>query len=144
MTEMNLVQAIQSALRGALREDENVLLMGEDIGSLGGVFRVTQGLQEEFGPDRVLDTHNLTPVLLGKGESTREALFYYRAYKLMAVRMGPWKAHFITQDAYGQGSQKPVEHDTPLLFNLEVNPSESDAQNLAAKHPEVVKRLQAA
>ena len=56
MTEMNLVQAIQSALRGALREDENVLLMGEDIGSLGGVFRVTQGLQEEFGPDRVLDT----------------------------------------------------------------------------------------
>lgn len=56
MTEMNLVQAIHSALRGALREDENVLLMGEDIGTLGGVFRVTQGLREEFGPDRVLDT----------------------------------------------------------------------------------------
>ena len=56
MTEMNLVQAINSALRGALREDENVLLMGEDIGTLGGVFRVTQGLREEFGPDRVLDT----------------------------------------------------------------------------------------
>jgi 2-oxoisovalerate dehydrogenase E1 component beta subunit len=56
MTEMNLVQAINSALRNALREDENVLLMGEDIGTLGGVFRVTQGLREEFGPDRVLDT----------------------------------------------------------------------------------------
>lgn len=56
MTEMNLVQAIQSALRGALREDEDVLLMGEDIGALGGVFRVTQGLREEFGPDRVLDS----------------------------------------------------------------------------------------
>ncbi|MGB5286674.1 MAG: alpha-ketoacid dehydrogenase subunit beta, partial [Polyangiales bacterium] len=56
MTEMNLVQAINSALREALREDENVLLMGEDIGTLGGVFRVTQGLREEFGPDRVLDT----------------------------------------------------------------------------------------
>lgn len=56
MTEMNLVQAIHSALRGALREDENVLLMGEDIGTLGGVFRVTQGLREEFGPDRILDT----------------------------------------------------------------------------------------
>jgi len=53
---MNLVQAINSALRGALREHENVLLMGEDIGTLGGVFRVTQGLREEFGPDRVLDT----------------------------------------------------------------------------------------
>ncbi|NNE17325.1 MAG: alpha-ketoacid dehydrogenase subunit beta, partial [Myxococcales bacterium] len=45
MTEMNLVQAIHSALRDALREDENVLLMGEDIGTLGGVFRVTQGLR---------------------------------------------------------------------------------------------------
>jgi len=56
MTQMNLVQAINSALRGALREHENVLLMGEDIGTLGGVFRVTQGLREEFGPDRVLDT----------------------------------------------------------------------------------------
>ena len=53
---MNLVQAINSALRDALREDENVLLMGEDIGTLGGVFRVTQGLREEFGADRGLDT----------------------------------------------------------------------------------------
>ncbi len=56
MTQMNLVQAINSALRAALQEDETVLLIGEDIGSLGGVFRVTQGLREEFGADRVLDT----------------------------------------------------------------------------------------
>ena len=56
MSEMTLVQAIQSGLRTALRDDENVLLMGEDIGRLGGVFRVTQGLQAEFGADRVIDT----------------------------------------------------------------------------------------
>jgi pyruvate dehydrogenase E1 component beta subunit len=56
VTQMNLVQAINSGLRGALQQDETVLLMGEDIGQLGGVFRVTQGLQEEFGVDRVLDT----------------------------------------------------------------------------------------
>jgi len=56
VTQMNLVQAINSALRSALQEDENVLLMGEDVGTLGGVFRVTQGLREEFGADRVLDT----------------------------------------------------------------------------------------
>lgn len=56
MTEMNLVQALQSGLRNALRFDDDVMLMGEDIGRLGGVFRVTQGLQEEFGEDRVLDT----------------------------------------------------------------------------------------
>ena len=53
---MTLVQAIQSGLRTALQDDENVLLMGEDIGRLGGVFRVTQGLQAEFGVDRVIDT----------------------------------------------------------------------------------------
>jgi 2-oxoisovalerate dehydrogenase E1 component beta subunit len=53
---MNLVQAIRSGLRGALQQDENVLVMGEDVGRLGGVFRVTQGLQKEFGADRVLDT----------------------------------------------------------------------------------------
>lgn len=53
---MNLVQAINSGLRGALREDDDVLVMGEDVGRLGGVFRVTQGLREEFGADRVLDT----------------------------------------------------------------------------------------
>ena len=56
MTEMNLVQAIQSGLRDAMRQDHDVVLIGEDIGRLGGVFRVTQGLQEEFGADRVLDT----------------------------------------------------------------------------------------
>ncbi len=56
MSQMTLVQAIQSGLRNALQDDENVLLMGEDIGRLGGVFRVTQGLQTEFGTDRVIDT----------------------------------------------------------------------------------------
>ena len=56
MTRMNLVQAINSGLRNAMQEDERVLVMGEDVGRLGGVFRVTQGLQEQFGEVRVLDT----------------------------------------------------------------------------------------
>jgi len=56
VTQMNLVQAINSALRGAMLGDENVLVLGEDVGKLGGVFRVTQGLRDEFGADRVLDT----------------------------------------------------------------------------------------
>ena len=56
MTEMNLVQALNSGLRSALHEDESVLLLGEDIGRLGGVFRVTEGLRREFGAERVLDT----------------------------------------------------------------------------------------
>lgn len=55
-TTMPLAKALNSALREAMRADEKVLLMGEDIGPLGGVFRITDGLQAEFGADRVLDT----------------------------------------------------------------------------------------
>jgi pyruvate dehydrogenase E1 component beta subunit len=53
---LSMAKAINAGLRDALRADEKVLLMGEDIGALGGVFRVTEGLQAEFGDHRVLDT----------------------------------------------------------------------------------------
>jgi 2-oxoisovalerate dehydrogenase E1 component beta subunit len=56
MPQMTMVQAITDALRVALREDPRVVLLGEDIGKNGGVFRVTEGLQAEFGADRVADT----------------------------------------------------------------------------------------
>lgn len=51
-----LGRAINAGLRAAMAADDRVLLLGEDIGSLGGVFRVTDGLQQEFGSARVLDT----------------------------------------------------------------------------------------
>ena len=53
---MTMVQAIQDALRVALREDPRVVVLGEDVGRNGGVFRVTEGLQAEFGEERVSDT----------------------------------------------------------------------------------------
>jgi 2-oxoisovalerate dehydrogenase E1 component beta subunit len=53
---MTMVQALQDALRLALREDPRVVVLGEDVGKNGGVFRVTEGLQDEFGADRVSDT----------------------------------------------------------------------------------------
>jgi len=53
---MTMTKAINNGLRRALADDPKVLLMGEDIGPLGGVFRVTEGLQAEFGDKRVLDT----------------------------------------------------------------------------------------
>jgi 2-oxoisovalerate dehydrogenase E1 component beta subunit len=56
MTEMTMSKAINSGLRRALEDDPKVVLMGEDIGTLGGVFRVTDGLQKDFGKDRVMDT----------------------------------------------------------------------------------------
>ena len=56
MPQMTMVQAIQDALRVALREDARVVVLGEDVGRNGGVFRVTEGLQAEFGAERVADT----------------------------------------------------------------------------------------
>lgn len=53
---LSLAKAINLGLQRAMREDSTVLLMGEDIGTLGGVFRVTEGLKTEFGENRVLDT----------------------------------------------------------------------------------------
>jgi 2-oxoisovalerate dehydrogenase E1 component beta subunit len=51
-----LVKAITGGLRAAMEHDPKVVLLGEDIGRLGGVFRVTEGLQKDFGEDRVIDT----------------------------------------------------------------------------------------
>ncbi|WFR85060.1 alpha-ketoacid dehydrogenase subunit beta [Arthrobacter sp. Y-9] len=56
MATMTFARAINAGLRRAMEADPKVLLMGEDIGSLGGVFRITDGLQKDFGAHRVLDT----------------------------------------------------------------------------------------
>ena len=56
MTDFPLAKAITEGLKAAMSQDPSVMLMGEDIAQLGGVFRVTEGLQEEFGPNRVIDT----------------------------------------------------------------------------------------
>ncbi|SEB11330.1 pyruvate dehydrogenase E1 component beta subunit [Thalassobacillus cyri] len=56
MAQMTMIQAITDAMRTELKNDENVLVFGEDVGQNGGVFRATEGLQKEFGEDRVFDT----------------------------------------------------------------------------------------
>jgi 2-oxoisovalerate dehydrogenase E1 component beta subunit len=56
MTKITLGKGINLGLRHAMENDPKVLVMGEDIGKLGGVFRVTEGLQKDFGEDRVIDT----------------------------------------------------------------------------------------
>lgn len=56
MAEMTMAKAINAGLHRAMADDDKVLIMGEDIGRLGGVFRITDGLQQEFGAMRVVDT----------------------------------------------------------------------------------------
>lgn len=56
MAQMNLIQAINNALRLEMKNNDKIVILGEDVGKLGGVFRVTLNLMEEFGPERVIDT----------------------------------------------------------------------------------------
>ncbi len=56
MTAITLAKGVKMGLRAAMEDDPKVIIMGEDVGKLGGVFRVTDGLQKDFGEDRVIDT----------------------------------------------------------------------------------------
>ena len=89
--------------------------------------------------DRLMDGVDLSGLLF-KGEPIERDVFcYYRGEQLYAGRHGAWKLHLITQAGYGE---KPVTHEKPLLYNLEVDPSEN--HEISAEHPEIVARLQAA
>ncbi|MDQ3966466.1 MAG: alpha-ketoacid dehydrogenase subunit beta [Actinomycetota bacterium] len=65
MAEKNLLQAIHEGLAEEMRTDDTVMVMGEDVGRAGGVFRVTEGLAEEFGPSRAMDTPLAESLIVG-------------------------------------------------------------------------------
>jgi len=90
---------------------------------------------------RVTDGFDLGPVLVGTGTSPRREVVYWRQRDLYAIRQGAWKAHFISQGAYGQFGNRIV-HDTPELYNLDQDPSEQF--NVAEMHPGIVDRLREA
>ena len=92
----------------------------------------------EVPTDRIIDGYDLTETLKGKSDSPRDVMYFYRGVRLMAIRKGPWKAHFITQGSYS-GDTKPKTHDPPLLYHLGVDPSEK--WDVAKDHPDVVAEL---
>ncbi len=65
MAELTLVEAVNDALHVELARDDSVLVMGEDVGRAGGVFRATAGLRDRFGPDRCVDTPLAEAGILG-------------------------------------------------------------------------------
>ncbi len=65
MATMTYLQAISDAMREEMRADERVFLMGEDIGTFGGAFKVTDGFIDEFGPKRVMDTPLAESAIVG-------------------------------------------------------------------------------
>ncbi|MEX2113752.1 MAG: hypothetical protein WD845_11240 [Pirellulales bacterium] len=74
---------------------------------------------------------------MGKDNSPRTSMLYYRGRQLMAARLGAWKAHFKTQAGYGQ--KEPELHEPPLLFHLEHDPSEQ--YDVSQDHPEVIAQI---
>ena len=65
MTELTMVKSLNLALRQEMERDESVLLLGEDVGEDGGIFRVSEGLHESFGKDRVIDTPLAESAIVG-------------------------------------------------------------------------------
>lgn len=127
--KLTLIQAITEAMRIMLDEKEEVIVLGEDVGKNGGVFRATDGLQEEFGEDRVVDTPLSEAGLMGTsiGMAMNGMLpiaeiqffgFIYPAYEQImthATRMryrslGAFTVPLVIRAPYGAGVRAPEIH----------------------------------
>lgn len=95
----------------------------------------------ELPADRAIDGLDLSPVLFGTGASPRNHVFFYRGRDVHAVRLGAFKAHFLTRPAYGRGAAEPVRHEPPLLYNLEHDPGEQ--LDVAQRHPRELAAIRA-
>lgn len=113
----------------------------QEIGATMDLLPTFAAMSGAKKPNKTLDGYDLSDVLQGKTDkSPRQEIFYYRsagAPEIWAVRLGPWKAHYKTKSGYR--SDPILEHDPPLLFNLEVDPGES--YNVADEHPEKIAEI---
>lgn len=114
---------------------------GQVISDMGSTMDLMATLARLTGTtlpsDRKLDSHDLTPALLGTGRSPRNTMAYWTRAELHAFREGPWKLHIKQRQPINYG--RPVELDSPELYHVEHDISE--AYNVASQHPEVVNRL---
>jgi arylsulfatase A len=90
--------------------------------------------------DRIYDGYDISPVIFGTGPDPREVVYYYGGgAQIYAIRKGAYKAHFIVQPESGGTFETKIVQDSPLLYNLNVDPSEK--YNIATEHPEIVADL---
>jgi len=136
LVELNIVQAVKSALEQEMVRDPNVIVLGEDVGRNGGVFRATEGLFDEFGEDRVIDTplseigivgvtiglalYGLRPV----AEIQFEGFLYpaldqliSHAGKIRNRSRGRFHVPLVVRVPYGGGIRAPEQHsDSPETY----------------------------
>lgn len=129
MGKLNIVQAINQALQQEMERDPDVIVMGEDVARDGGVFRVTQGLLDRFGPDRVIDTplaelgiigtavglaaYGMKPVaeiqFMGFTYAGLEQLFSH-ASRIRSRSRGRFSCPMVVRTPYGIGIKPPELH----------------------------------
>ena len=135
--ELTLVQAVRDGLYGELERDEDVVVMGEDVGENGGVFRATQGLYEEFGGDRVIDTPLAESAIVGTAvgmaayglrpvAEIQFMGFIYPAFdqivshaaRLRTRSRGRFTCPLVVRAPYGGGIRAPEHHSesTEAIF----------------------------
>jgi pyruvate dehydrogenase E1 component beta subunit len=130
MAQLNMVQAINLALRQEMARDDRVIILGEDVGRDGGVFRVTEGLMEQFGAERVIDTplsesaivgaaigmaaYGLRPVaeiqFMGFIYAALDQLFTHAA-RLRSRSRGRYSCPLLVRTPYGGGIKAPELHE---------------------------------
>jgi len=116
---LTMVEAIHLGLQEEMKRDKNVLILGQDVGVNGGVFRVTKGLQEEFGKDRVVDTPLSESAIVGASpvcEIQFSGFIYYgytqlqsHAAKIRSRTFGAQQVPMVLRSPYGAGI-KALEH----------------------------------
>jgi len=127
--KINMVQAINLALREEMRRDKNIVILGEDIGLDGGVFRVTDGLLKEFGAERIVDTpleesgivgtaigmavYGLRPIaeiqFMGFTYAAVEQI-YSHAARIRSRSRGRYTCPLVIRTPYGAGIKPPELH----------------------------------
>jgi arylsulfatase A len=124
-----------------------------DIGTTMDLFPTFCKLSgTELPGDRVYDGYDISPLILGTGNSERDVVFFYRGTQVFAIRKGDYKAHFITQLEYGHNktahpitdppfdaTNVPIIQDPPLLYNVSIDPSEKF--NIADEHPDIITEI---
>jgi pyruvate dehydrogenase E1 component beta subunit len=137
VAEMNLIEAIRDALTVAMTHDERVMVLGMDIGHLGGVFRATDGLLERFGPERVADTPLSEAAIVGSSLGLAVAglrpvaeiqflgflhhAFYQLGPQLGRIRYrsrGRFSAPVVVRAPYGGGTRMPEFHADSIEAQL--------------------------
>lgn len=133
MAEKTMIQAITEAMATELKNDENVLVFGEDVGVNGGVFRATEGLQKEFGEERVFDTPLAESGLISMGlgltlegyRPVMEIQFFGFVFEAMDGVAGQ-----IARHRYRSGASKPTPVVIRAPFGGGVHTPEMHADSL--------------